>query len=67
MLTDAGLCWTINSDDMVTIYETERNLGMKDYLEKVQSLKYGDRVFNIPGYGKDNLFKLVLYFPDDKK
>ena len=52
---------------MVTIYETEINLGMKDYLEKVQSLKYGDGVFNIPGYGKDNLFKLVLYFPDDKK
>ena len=40
---------------MVTIYETEINLGMKDYLEKVQSLKYGDGVFNIPGYGKDNL------------
>ena len=65
MLTNGGLCWTINSEGMADIFTggEHDDSSMNALQENFDPLllKAGDRgVFKIPGHGKDFMFKLFL-------
>ena len=67
MLTDAGLCWAINSDSMAEVYQTDTNPTMKQYVEMIGVGGGEGEVFNLPGHGNDLIYQLVLFFPVFKR
>ena len=61
MLTDAGLCWAINSDSMEEIYTKSIHLDkVRSYLADYSSSSVSGDVFAIPGHGKSQSFRLSM-------
>ena len=61
MVTDAGVCWAINSEDMRNIYKSSKSIDT--FLD---NMGYGiddtmkNKVENIPGSGDSHIFRLNL-------
>ena len=69
MLTDAGLCWTINGEDMRGVYRAgEDNPRMEEYLLSNFVFDCGSGgIVNVPGHGRESAYKMVLFFPWDRE